>query len=96
MGFLFSLLGPLPRAALPNMGAPGPTVPQLWKIRQCAIRKRCRSHGRQRQGHLLGGGDGRAGPRVFKTGEFFSKVSLSRIFFLLGWTKGISSCWSNR
>ena len=38
-GFLFSFLGPLPRAALPNTGAPGPTVPQWWREDQAVCDK---------------------------------------------------------
>ena len=38
-GFLFSLLAPLPRAALPKKGAPTPTVPQWWREDQAVCDK---------------------------------------------------------
>ena len=38
-GFLFSLLGSLPRAALPNTQAPAPTVPQWWREDQAVCDK---------------------------------------------------------
>ena len=87
-GCLFSLLAPLPRAALPNTRAPAPTVPQWWREDQAVC-----DNGKVAS---LEGEAGRAGPSVFKTAESFSNVSLAGIFFLLGGTKGMSSCWSNR
>ena len=38
-GCLFSLLAPLPRAALPNTRAPAPTVPQWWREDQAVCDK---------------------------------------------------------